>query len=129
MTPLLVLVYFVLVSINAANTMLAEVGVGFAIAVAVIILALTVNTFSDDIARFWPKLPRKKEKKARPSPPGSGSGRNVHESKAQPDDGTEDPLPGPSGTSKPVKESHGFFSAKPRVGITASVNQSSDSCV
>jgi hypothetical protein len=114
MTPLLVLVYFVSVSINAANTLLAEVGIGFAIAVAVIILALTINMVLDDIC-FWRKLPCKKGKKAHPSPPGGGGGRNVHESKARPDDGTENPPRGPSGTSMTVKENRGLFPTKPRL--------------
>lgn len=93
--------------------MLAEVGIGFAIAVAVIILALTINTLSDEITSFWPKPLRKTENKTRPSPPGGGGGWNVHESKAQPDDGTENPSSAPSGTSVTVKENRGFFPAKP----------------
>ena len=87
---------------DTANTLLAEGGIGFSIAAIVIILALTLNTILDEVS--------KKREKARPSPLGGG-GWNVHESKAQPDDGTENP---PLGT---VKENRGFFPAKPwRIG-------------
>jgi hypothetical protein len=67
-----VLVYFVSVSINAANILLAEVGIGFGIAVTVIILALTINM-----------LARMEEKKARgtknPPPGSSGTSTPVKE--------------------------------------------------
>jgi hypothetical protein len=99
---------------NAANTLLAEVGTGFAIAVAVIILALTINTISDDIIRIWPKLHRKKGKNASPSPPGGGRGQNVHESKAQPHGGTENPLPGPSRTFITVNGNRGLRTEEAR---------------
>jgi hypothetical protein len=91
--------YFVSASINTANTLFAEVGIGFSIAAIVIILALTTNTLLDEVS--------KKREKARPSPLGVGGGWNVHESKAQPGNDTENP---PLGT---VKENCGFFSAKP----------------
>jgi hypothetical protein len=91
-----VLVFFVSVSINVANTLLAEVGIGFGIAVIVIILALTINMISD----------KPSKRKQRHSSPGGGGGRNVRESKAQADNGTENP---PSGT---VKKNRGFSSVK-----------------
>jgi hypothetical protein len=94
--PSLVLVYLVSVSVNVANTLLAEVGIGFGIAVIVIILALTINKISDKLSK----------RKQRHSPPGGG-GRNVRESKAQAGNGTENP---PLGT---VKETGGFSRAKP----------------
>ena len=91
------LAYVVSVSINVANTLLAEVGIGFGIAVIVIILALTINTISDKLSK----------KESRPSPPGGGGGgRNVREPKAQANNGTENP---PLGA---VKESRGFSPAK-----------------
>jgi hypothetical protein len=95
--PSLVLVYLVSVSVNVANTLLAEVGIGFGIAVIVIILALTINTISDML----------RKRKQRHSPPGGGGGQNVRESKAQADNGTENP---PLGT---IKDTGGFSRAKP----------------
>lgn len=65
------LVYFVSVSINAANILLAEVGIGFGIAVTVIILALTINMLA--------RMEQKKAGTKNPPPGSSGTSTPVKE--------------------------------------------------